>query len=116
MIDLEDKYLNEVKHILYKHEPTCEVHAFGSRVAGSARKYSDLDLVLVGGERIDWRRIEELKDAFSQSDLPIIIDVLDWHTIPKSFRKLIKKDSETIQEPDARLDRNHPGGEKGQRN
>lgn len=101
MIDLEDKYLNEVKRILSKHEPTCEVYAFGSRVTGSARKYSDLDLVLVGREQIDWRRIEELKDAFSESDLPIIIDVLDWHTVPKSFRKLIKKGSEMIQKPDS---------------
>ena len=94
MLDLDRQYLNEVLSILKKHVPDCEILAFGSRVNGRAQRFSDLDLALVGKERLDWRRLEELKDAFSESDLPIMIDVLDWHAISKEFRKIIEKQSE----------------------
>lgn len=99
MIDLEDKYLDEIKYILFQYMPTCEVYAFGSRVTGNAQKYSDLDLVLIAKERIDWHKIEEIKDAFSESNLPMMIDVVDWYAIPLSFRKLIKKKFAVIQKP-----------------
>jgi predicted nucleotidyltransferase len=65
MIDLEEKYLLEIKRILAEHVPDCEVRAFGSRVNDKAKKFSDLDLALVGSEKIDWRKIESLKYAFS---------------------------------------------------
>ena len=77
MIDLEEKYLVEIKRILAENMPDCEVRAFGSRVEGKAKKFSDLDLALVGSEKIDWRKIESLKDAFSSSDIPIIVDLID---------------------------------------
>ncbi len=97
MIDLEPKYLDMVKRILHEYMPDCEVGAFGSRVNGRTCRYSDLDLVLKGKEKIDWRLIEKLKNAFSASDLPIIVDVLDWQTASASFRKVIQKQYEIIQ-------------------
>ncbi len=100
MINLEDKYLDEVKRILNKYVPACEVRVFGSRVSDNAQKYSDMDLVLVAKEQIDCRKIEEMKNAFSESNLPIMIDIIDWHTITESFRDVIKKRFEVIQKPD----------------
>ena len=97
MIDLEVKYLTEVKSILKNRIPHCEVGVFGSRVEGSAKKYSDLDLVLVSKEKIDWRVIEELKDTFAESDLPFIVDILDWNSISDTFQKTILEQYEIIQ-------------------
>ena len=96
MIDLDEKYLDEVKRILREQVPDCEVRVFGSRITGKAQKFSDLDLALVGSEKLDWRKLEALKDAFSESDLPIMIDVLDWFAISASFRDLIAQNYETI--------------------
>lgn len=98
MIDIEEKYLAEIRRILSEHVSDCEVRAFGSRLEGKAREFSDLDLVLVGGEKLNWRRIESLKDAFSSSDIPIIVDVIDWHAISDEFRAIIKNNYEIIQE------------------
>jgi len=98
MIDLDDTYLREVKHILATHVPEVKVRAFGSRVNKKALKYSDLDLALIGEETLDWRRIEALKDAFSESNLPIMVDALDWHAISPEFRRVIEKECEVIQE------------------
>ena len=97
MFDLTDEHLSEVRRILSEHMPDCEARVFGSRVRGRARKYSDLDIALVGDAKIDERRIESLKDAFADSDLPFRVDVLDWHAISDSFRKVIEKGYEVVQ-------------------
>ncbi|MBF0495619.1 MAG: nucleotidyltransferase domain-containing protein [Deltaproteobacteria bacterium] len=97
MIDLDEVYLTEIKHILFIHAPECEVWAFGSRVNGQARKYSDLDLVLVGNGPLDWRRIKAVKEAFSESDLPFMVDVLDWHATSPEFRLVIEQKYELVK-------------------
>jgi predicted nucleotidyltransferase len=99
MIDLKESDLAEVKRILAEHVPECEVRAFGSRVDGEAREYSDLDLALVGAGQLDWQRIETLKDAFAASDLPIAIDVVDWHAISPEFRAVVEQSFVVVQEP-----------------
>ena len=97
MIDVEEKYLTEIRRILGEHVPDCEVRVFGSRIEGKARDFSDLDLVLVGSEKLNWRRVEFLKDAFASSNLPMTIDVIDWHAISNEFRAIIEDNYEIIQ-------------------
>lgn len=97
MIDIEEKYLAEIRWILSEQAPDCEVRAFGSRIEGNAEKYSDLDLVLVGNEKLSWRKIESLKDAFAASDLPMIVDVIDWYTLSDEFKAVVEKGYEVIQ-------------------
>lgn len=97
MIDIESGYLIEIKNTLQDIVPNCDVLVYGSRVRGNALKYSDLDLAIVGREKLDWRIIEELKDAFAESDLPYRVDVLDWNAISTEFQKAIEKHHETIQ-------------------
>ncbi len=99
MIDLEKRHLDEVLAILKRQVPDCEVRAFGSRVTGKARQFSDLDLALVGKGEIGWQRVEALKDAFSESDIPITVDVLDWHAISEDFRRHIAQKYEILQLP-----------------
>jgi hypothetical protein len=33
----------------------------------------------------------EVRDAFSESNLPILVDILDWARIPDSFREEIER-------------------------
>jgi predicted nucleotidyltransferase len=101
MIDLAPAHMAEIKRILAEHVPDCEVFAFGSRVNGKAWTHSDLDIALMGNARLDWRHVEKLKDAFSESDLPVIVDVLDWHTLSDEFRRVIMTNHETIQQAPA---------------
>lgn len=92
MIDLKTQYLEEVRQILAEHVPGCEVRAFGSRAKWTAREFSDLDLAVVGDELLDWRLLGKLQNAFEESDLPITVDVLDWHATSESFRRVIDSD------------------------
>ena len=97
MIDLAPSHLRTVRQLLAGLAPECEVRVFGSRVAGNAKPYSDLDIVLIGGRRLPSVRVSALREAFAESDLPIRVDVLDWHAIPESFRNIITERCEVLQ-------------------
>jgi len=107
MIDLEKKHLDTVLRILALRIPECEVWAFGSRVRsalqgqarGTAKKYSDLDLAVLAREKLGWEKLEELKLAMSESDLPITVDILDCSSISDSFKKIIELNHEVLQRP-----------------
>jgi predicted nucleotidyltransferase len=99
MIDLAPQQLATVRHLLAAHVPECEVRAFGSRVTGKPKPYSDLDLVLIGPARLPTGRLAAVREALQESDLPIRVDVLDWHAIPESFRQIIAAGFEVLQTP-----------------
>ncbi len=48
-------------------------------------------------EQINWHRLEALKDALAESDLPIRVDNLDWQALTPSFRAIIEENYEVIQ-------------------
>ena len=98
MIDLKPIDLATVNAILAEHAPDCEVRAFGSRATWNAKDYSDLDLAVVGDGPLDWRVLGRLKEAFEESNLPMRVDVLDWHAISESFRKVVEQNYVVLQE------------------
>ena len=97
MIDLAPHHLETVHAILGRHVPNCEVRAFGSRVNGPAKNYSDLDLVVVAPGKLSADTLRHLKEAFEESDLPFRVDVLDWHETSPEFQNVIEKEYEVIQ-------------------
>lgn len=99
MLNLNPKYLAMIKKILALHIPNKIVWAYGSRVTGTAHEGSDLDLVVIDpkNEKNPLKNLIELREAFSNSNIPISVDILDWAIIPESFRKEIKQKYEIIQ-------------------
>ena len=71
MIDLPPSQLEAVKRILAERVPECEVRAFGSRINQTAKKWSDLDLAVVGLDKLGQHALYDLKEAFEESTLPI---------------------------------------------
>jgi len=92
LIDLSPVHLGTVKGILRDHVPGDKVYAFGSRVNGRAKPFSDLDLVVKSEKPLNLEKLGELRWAFSDSDLPIKVDVVDWTGLEESFRKMIAKE------------------------
>ena len=97
MIDLLPHQLETVRATLDRHVPDCEVRAFGSRVSGPAKKYSDLDLAVVAPGKLNADTLRHLKEAFEESDLPFRVDVLDRHDVSPEFQEAIAKDYEVVQ-------------------
>ena len=98
MIDIADRHLETIKRILVECVGDCEVRAFGSRGNGEATKHSDLDLAIVGPDRLKRRAKKLLREAFEESDLPFRVDVVDYNTISEAFRAIIDNGYEVIQE------------------
>lgn len=96
MIDATEEQLKIIVDILKRFVPHCEVRAFGSRYKGTSKDYSDLDLAIVGEDKLDENVIANLKYAFEESDLPYRVDVLDWHAVSSEFRKVIEKGYEVV--------------------
>jgi len=90
-IDLAPKDLAILTHILQQYLPQYEVRAFGSRVHHTAKKFSDLDLVIMSDQPLALSLLGDLADAFSNSELPIKVDVLDWARLNDDFREVILK-------------------------
>lgn len=93
MLALKAEELAEIIKVLNAHVPDMNVWAFGSRVNGTAHEGSDLDLVIINpvNPELPQTNLAELSGAFSDSNIPISIDVLDWALIPESFKEEIKK-------------------------
>jgi len=96
-LDLPATELNTLKRILARYVPCAEVWAYGSRVTGGAHEGSDLDLVVRMPSDGSRANLAELRDAFSESDLPILVDVFDWKQIPKAFWREIEKAHVVLQ-------------------
>ena len=70
-----------------------EVWAYGSRVTGQGHETSDLDLVVRNPEnpQVEIPGVADLKEAFTESDLPIWVDVVEWARVPESFQRNIEE-------------------------
>lgn len=91
--------LDEVLNILRAHVPDHEVLAFGSRVHGrNLKPFSDLDLIIITAKPLDLLRLTDLKDAFTESDLPFKVDLLDWSSVNDRFRKIIEAEHAVLKE------------------
>jgi len=97
-IDLKPHDWLIVRAILERLVPHCTVWAFGSRATWTAKAFSDLDLVVVTDQPLEWATSTALAEAFDESDLPIKVDVVDWAKTSESFRKIIQKDKVVVQE------------------
>ncbi len=94
---IEEKYLEIVLEILKKYALLYEVWAFGSRVHGrNLKKFSDLDLVVQQKnnpkQKIDKKILQDLKNAFEESNIPYKVDIIDWAVINDDFKQIILKE------------------------
>ena len=107
-VDLKPQYLQRLQKLLRERVPWAEVWAYGSRVDNTCHEASDLDLVLRNPEELfrPYEKLYQLKEAFAESDLPILVDILDGARIPANFRKEIEKDHVIVQQAQKKLDIN----------
>jgi len=96
-MDLDAASLDEVQRILRELAPDCEVLAHGSRVRGRPHRFSDLDLALRAPAPLPPERLDAIREAFAVSDLPITVDVADWHALPAWLQRAIEETHEVVR-------------------
>ena len=92
-LHLQPRHRQQIEAILRKHLPGVEVWAYGSRVNGQCHEASDLDLALRGPglTPIPADALRELRRAFSDSNIPILVEARDWARLPEGFRREIEQ-------------------------
>jgi len=92
-IYIEERHWKIVKDILSQYSYT--FYAFGSRVKGKQRRFSDLDIY--SPDNIPLNIYGQIEEDFEESDLPFKVDVVSWDRMSPEFREIIKKDLVLIQ-------------------
>ncbi|MBI2550744.1 nucleotidyltransferase domain-containing protein [Candidatus Uhrbacteria bacterium] len=90
-LHIHPEHLDGVKKILRQIIPRHRVAVFGSRATGTARPSSDLDLFVYGTDPLDTETTTNLKMAFSESNLPFFVDIVEESGIEQDFRDAIEK-------------------------
>jgi predicted nucleotidyltransferase len=93
VLNLSDDQLAEVSAIINECLPNADVRAFGSRVTGAARTFSDLDLLVLKPERLSLDQRVQLADAFEASNLPFMVDFLEYSQAPLSWKERVFSES-----------------------
>jgi len=88
MIQLEAKDYQILKQILAKYP--YNFYAYGSRVKGTAWKFSDLDLCYQAD--VPRSVINNIREELEESDLPFIVELVNWKHMRPTFQELVKKD------------------------
>jgi len=83
--------------LLRQYLPGVTVWAYGSRVKGTARPNSDLDLVAFTTPE-QRRLVADLRDALDESNLSFIVDLHLWDDLPESFHERIRESYAVVQE------------------
>lgn len=89
MIDLRDIDRDRICQLAKANlKPGTELWAYGSRVKGSNFEASDLDLVIKSNEQspLSLDELIEFKQTLQDSNIPIVVQVLDWERIPQAFQ------------------------------
>jgi len=83
-------HLALVRALTQQHAPHHQFYVFGSRVVQDAaarqrvKPHSDLDLA-VAGEALHLEQLFALRDAFSESDLPMRVDIVQADNLPQGW-------------------------------
>lgn len=90
-LDITPKQQAIIRKILHKYLPSnTKIWVFGSRANGTAKKFSDLDLVVDMDKSLTLDILANLHEEFSESLLPYKVDIVDWNEISDSFKKIIE--------------------------
>ena len=88
---LSETQLKKILSCIHLHLPEAHIFAFGSRITGKPRKYSDLDIALDAHAPIDLSVLTKIKNSLSETNIPILIDLIDYRSVADDFKAIIDK-------------------------
>ncbi len=96
-IDVAPHELKTVKEILEKTvAPETLIIIFGSRIKGTHKKFSDLDICLKYTSPISSKTMGDLRELFECSNLPYKVDLVDYRNISPAFQKIVDKEGNAL--------------------
>lgn len=93
-INLMNQTELQIQKIIFKYLPSKDyrVFVFGSRATGRAKKWSDYDIGVEGKKPIPQQIIAKINEDLEESDIPYLVDVVDFLQVRDKFKKFALKD------------------------
>ncbi len=98
-IAVSENHLQYILEQLKLYLPDSAVWVFGSRIKGSNRPASDLDLAVLCDKDTAKTQLPKLNEVFIESDIPFKIQLLDYNRLPSNMQKNIKKHYFIVYQP-----------------
>ena len=99
MLNLREKDHKVLCQIANKcFKTSIEIWAYGSRVNGDNHDASDLDLVIrtIDDAPLAFDALLDFQEQIQESNIPILVQVIDWNKIPESFHSNILKKYQVV--------------------
>ncbi len=104
-VDLTPEELALLRSV-FRSEP--RVLIFGSRALGTSRPFSDLDLCIQRDAPIPLTELAAFRDLLRESNLPYLVDLIDYATLSPGFRKIVDETGRPLQSVLPKRPRNQP--------
>ncbi|MCY4005628.1 MAG: nucleotidyltransferase domain-containing protein [Rhodobacteraceae bacterium] len=91
VIDITSEQRETLIALLSRHLPNTEVWVYGSRITGTSRAASDLDMVVFATPG-QLRKVSDLRESFEESNMPFRVDLFVWDDLPDNFREQIERE------------------------
>ena len=91
-IQLQPEHAQIVRKVFDTVLPGAQVWVFGSRATGKARPFSDLDLLITQPSKRTWAQRADLSDAFEESALPFLVDVVPISVLAPGFAERVNRE------------------------
>ncbi|WP_373973821.1 nucleotidyltransferase domain-containing protein [Chitinibacter sp. SCUT-21] len=85
-LDLPPQHWATLCRLLALYLPNAEVIAFGSRVKGTHWEASGIDLVVRSESEIR-KKLSALRQALSENNIPLLVQIHDWAKMPTAFQE-----------------------------
>ena len=101
MFGLEERHIHFIINILNKNiNNIAKYYVFGSRSKGDYKEYSDIDIAIDSGKKIEDNVMSAIMTDFENSTLPYKVDVVDLNSVSEDFKNLIKDDLKKLKKFD----------------
>ena len=79
-----------IGQIIRKHLPELgyKTFIFGSRAEGTHRKFSDVDVGILGPASVPNKTKFDIEDELEESDIPYQVDVVDFAAVNDRFKRI----------------------------
>lgn len=87
---LDQNTINFLKKTIRTHIPDKSYKAFifGSRATNTNRRYSDIDLGIMGPKPLSSKAYISIDQDFQESDLPYKVDLVDFSNVTEKFKRV----------------------------
>lgn len=89
--EFED-YKTKIIKIIEIFFPDAKIYLYGSRVRGDYDEQSDIDIAIDNGKKLPLTEHGQIISMIEHLNIPLNVDVVDFHKIPEEVRKNILKE------------------------